>query len=251
VTELNARLRWLRGRQIRMNGNTKPAVSSGGPIGDPVGSHGSDSTTIFSRNGFFVNADYDAQSLGRALQGKRCGRGWLVRCVAHDDKSPSLRIDPNPRGGLPLLKCWAGCPQDAVVAALRDRGLWPERARREWTHEEKRAWARQRAETETASLWKRAKVHELEAAKAEALSVANRRASFQAVHEWGRTARALYVTERLAGATLLAAYTEALNAQPCEVRRLVAWARSDDGFSRRLMTVIVAILTVAERRAAA
>lgn len=59
-----------------------------------------------------------------ALNGKRSGRGYIARCPAHDDEHPSLSI--NARGGRILVKCHAGCSQNRVLAALRDRGLWPE-----------------------------------------------------------------------------------------------------------------------------
>src|SRR5262249_54533100 len=50
-------------------------------------------------------------------------------CPAHDDRRPSLSIrDSN--SGLVLVRCHAGCEQDHVIAALRSRGLWPDRRSR-------------------------------------------------------------------------------------------------------------------------
>jgi putative DNA primase/helicase len=49
----------------------------------------------------------------------------MARCPAHDDHNPSLSLAE--RDGLVLVKCHAGCDQDAVVSALRRKGLWPER----------------------------------------------------------------------------------------------------------------------------
>lgn len=64
--------------------------------------------------------------LANALEARRAGAGWMTRCPAHDDRSPSLSITD--RGdGVPLLYCHAGCSQKAVVAALKARGLWPGR----------------------------------------------------------------------------------------------------------------------------
>jgi putative DNA primase/helicase len=56
---------------------------------------------------------------------RKSGDGWLTCCVAHDDGNPSLSLTDAP-GGRILVHCHAGCSQEAVVAALKDRGLWPE-----------------------------------------------------------------------------------------------------------------------------
>ena len=43
-------------------------------------------------------------------------------CPAHDDRNPSLSVSD--KNGKILVKCWAGCTQEAVIGALRDLGLW-------------------------------------------------------------------------------------------------------------------------------
>lgn len=56
------------------------------------------------------------------------GKGHgLTHCPAHNDESPSLNV--NEEGAKVLLNCKVGCPQDAVIAALRNRGLWTEGGR--------------------------------------------------------------------------------------------------------------------------
>ena len=60
----------------------------------------------------------------RELRGTRAGDNWNCRCPAHYDQHASLSVG-QPNGKI-LLKCHAGCDQDAVIAALRARGLWPE-----------------------------------------------------------------------------------------------------------------------------
>jgi len=45
-------------------------------------------------------------------------------CPAHDDKTPSLSITDAP-GGKILVHCHRGCSQEAVVAELKTRKLWP------------------------------------------------------------------------------------------------------------------------------
>lgn len=63
-----------------------------------------------------------------ALSGPRSGKGWMVRCPAHDDRAPYLSITE--RDGRILVHCHVGCSQADVITALRSHGLWwPERAR--------------------------------------------------------------------------------------------------------------------------
>jgi putative DNA primase/helicase len=69
-----------------------------------------------------------AADIVRALKGRRCGSGWICRCPAHDDRNPSLNVAQ--QNGKVLVKCWAGCPQNAVIDALRDLGLWCGKAER-------------------------------------------------------------------------------------------------------------------------
>jgi hypothetical protein len=54
------------------------------------------------------------------LQGVRPGgRGWIARCPAHEDRSPSLSIrEANEKV---LLHCFAGCAVGAICDALRIR----------------------------------------------------------------------------------------------------------------------------------
>jgi hypothetical protein len=48
---------------------------------------------------------------------KRSGNGWTARCPAHEDRHPSLSVGVG-REGRVLLRCHAGCPLEAVLAAL-------------------------------------------------------------------------------------------------------------------------------------
>jgi putative DNA primase/helicase len=65
-----------------------------------------------------------AEIIVRALGGYRAGTGWIARCPAHDDHTPSLSIcDANDKV---LVHCHAGCDQERVIGALRMRGLWAE-----------------------------------------------------------------------------------------------------------------------------
>jgi putative DNA primase/helicase len=64
-----------------------------------------------------------AETIAKALGGRKVGGGWMARCPAHDDRNPSLSIrDASP--SKVLVRCHAGCDQSRVIAALRARGLW-------------------------------------------------------------------------------------------------------------------------------
>ena len=69
-----------------------------------------------------MNAAELAQALGMA---RREASGWRCLCPAHADHEPSLSIVE--RDGKLLFTCRAGCPQDAVITALRRRDLWSEK----------------------------------------------------------------------------------------------------------------------------
>ena len=63
-----------------------------------------------------------AETVARALDGRKVGVGWMARWPAHDDRKPSLAIRDS--CGKLLVKCFAGCDQRDVILALRERGLW-------------------------------------------------------------------------------------------------------------------------------
>jgi putative DNA primase/helicase len=64
-----------------------------------------------------------AEFIAKALNGNRAGAGWVARCPAHDDRTPSLSLR-DAGSGIVLVRCHAGCEQEDVIAALRSRGLW-------------------------------------------------------------------------------------------------------------------------------
>lgn len=71
-----------------------------------------------------MSGDYDAERIAKFLHGRRNGKGWVARCPAHDDHSPSLSVASE--NGKVLVHCFTGCPQEAVIRALRAIGLWPD-----------------------------------------------------------------------------------------------------------------------------
>src|SRR3954447_19139537 len=70
-----------------------------------------------------------AEAIAEALNGRWSGKGWMARCPAHPDTTPSLSINETAAGKV-LVKCFAGCSQAEVIAALRRRGLWSGRNQR-------------------------------------------------------------------------------------------------------------------------
>ena len=60
----------------------------------------------------------NAEELLPRLEGvRRTSRGFLARCPAHADRSPSLSIAAGNRGV--ILQCWAGCSLADICAALK------------------------------------------------------------------------------------------------------------------------------------
>ncbi|HEY9678868.1 MAG TPA: toprim domain-containing protein [Drouetiella sp.] len=63
-----------------------------------------------------------AAAIADSLDATKSGDGYLSRCPAHDDSTPSLSIkQSNERV---LLKCFGGCSQHSVIDALRKMNLW-------------------------------------------------------------------------------------------------------------------------------
>jgi hypothetical protein len=55
--------------------------------------------------------------LARLIGVRRNARGWIARCPAHEDRSPSLSIGEGHDGRI-LLHCFGGCTSDAVCDSL-------------------------------------------------------------------------------------------------------------------------------------
>ena len=59
-----------------------------------------------------------AETIAKALGGRKVGGGWMARCPAHEDRNPSLSIHDADDGKV-LVCCHAGCDQARVIEALR------------------------------------------------------------------------------------------------------------------------------------
>lgn len=64
-----------------------------------------------------ITADEIIVGLGGDLSTGKC------LCPAHNDHNPSLSVTEDASGKV-LVKCWAGCTQDALIGALKAQGLW-------------------------------------------------------------------------------------------------------------------------------
>jgi hypothetical protein len=67
----------------------------------------------------------DLQRIIEATRAKKTGDGWLGICPGHEDGRPSFTVSD--KGGKLLVRCHAGCSQEALIDALRSKGLWEEK----------------------------------------------------------------------------------------------------------------------------
>ncbi|MDE0589406.1 toprim domain-containing protein [Halocynthiibacter sp. C4] len=65
----------------------------------------------------------DAEYVTRALGGRWSAHSGSACCPAHEDRTPSLSIANGHTGQL-LLTCHAGCSFEAVLTALKERGVY-------------------------------------------------------------------------------------------------------------------------------
>lgn len=68
-----------------------------------------------------------AETIAKALGGRKVGSSWIARCPTHADRDPSLSIRDGSDGKV-LVRCHAGCDQADVIGVLRSRGLWSVRS---------------------------------------------------------------------------------------------------------------------------
>jgi hypothetical protein len=72
--------------------------------------------------------------IARICDARQIAKGWVARCPAHADRSPSLSIREG-RGGRTLVRCFAGCEPSSITAALglRLSDLFSDQSSRERT----------------------------------------------------------------------------------------------------------------------
>jgi hypothetical protein len=82
------------------------------------------------------------ESIAAELGLKRVGRTWRGACLLCGGSNRLQVRDGHTR---PLVWCWGGCERKAILAELKQRGLWAES---NLTPEQKRDFAKQRARDE-------------------------------------------------------------------------------------------------------
>jgi hypothetical protein len=194
-----------------------------------------------------------AEAIAQALQARRTGPGrWMARCPAHDDRTPSLSITD--RNGTVLVHCFAGCPQTEVIAALRARGLWPERKTGWLPREQYREERKRRDSYREAERWKEALLLALDHARRDAWrdflagqDSANEQQQNQALAKLFELAREHRRIHNLNGTELLMAHAEALQSDPKGVAELLNYALDDERNAREITAAIVAMLAIAQQ----
>jgi hypothetical protein len=90
-----------------------------------------------------------AETIAKALGGRKAGSGWTARCPTHDDRMPSLSIR-DAEDNKVLVRCHAGCDQERVITALRTRGLWADNSLRSLSRTARRASVERKPDQEDA-----------------------------------------------------------------------------------------------------
>jgi len=186
-----------------------------------------------------------AVDIARALGGRRSGRGFVAPCPAHQDKTPSLSVDTG-NDGSALVHCHAGCSQSDVIAALKSRGLWPERERPEWTAEERSNWARQRREVErylsAARYWRRGVTLLLESAlDTEKAKLFNPTGGPADIHLLRHFTHIIERLQRAGDAALVAEYRQWQAQLPEQCAGIVQWARDREAAEIRAVAAYLGL----------
>jgi hypothetical protein len=99
---------WYTDENRPMVGGSRATPGHGAPVAKPKGARRELDGARFAMT---------ATELATKLQGKPAGDGWVARCPAHEDRRASLSIGAGDDGKV-LLKCFAGCSVDTIVAAM-------------------------------------------------------------------------------------------------------------------------------------
>ena len=181
-----------------------------------------------------------AAQIARALpRGRKSGVGYIACCPAHEDRNPSLSL--RDADGRVLVRCHAGCTQEAVIGALRAAGLWPEREWRPLLRRRECARAAAKADTLAVRLADFATGLELVTARQAALSswllelgIESRSLEDQHryLHEW-RSAAARDIAE---------CWRATRSEHPAAVARMESIGRSDRQHAETITWAIVHML---------
>jgi hypothetical protein len=192
-----------------------------------------------------------AATIAQHLSGRRAGKGWMARCPAHRDCSPSLSIS-EVRGKV-LVHCFGGCTQAEVIDALRARGLWPDRRSPFVSQIARARYARRRAIAEDlarrATRWQFATIERLRAAKETAYRHYSARGDDASERNWAEAAARLTLFESLRGVALASEYRAALKRNASDVRRMIAAAKDDETHVCLSTAIVVTTLALSSGEA--
>ena len=188
-----------------------------------------------------------AAYIAEALKGRRFGSRWVANCPAHKDSTPSLSISES--GGRTLVHCFGGCTQDAVISALRERGLWPEPPQRNWTQSERREYGRRRSHAEVQAKraldWRNAIIARLEKAKTVAYAKYDECPTDSSEKAWANACQLLYRYDTLHASELATEFRRAPEVNAALVNRLVAESAEDRAHAEQCTWDIVRVLSLA------
>ncbi len=68
-----------------------------------------------------MSTETDLRRIVSALEGRKEGNSWRCRCPCHEGRSLIVTLE----GETLLCNCKQGCSQEDVIAALKERNLWP------------------------------------------------------------------------------------------------------------------------------
>lgn len=148
-------------------------------------------------------------------------------------------------GPLDLVRVVLGFDQRAAVAWIAER--WGTPASSSPAEDRRLAADRdaRRQLSEYSRLWRQGRIQVLERVKDQAfanLEVTDAGLHWRAWERWTGAASDLYLTERLAGESLLDAFRTALTQRPQETARLIAAQRADEEHARDLVAFVIACI---------
>jgi hypothetical protein len=192
-----------------------------------------------------------AEAVAHALGGRRSGRGWVARCVSHEDRRPSLSLADGDGGRL-LVRCWAGCDSSDILRELARLGLLPPRERP--TAEAAERWRREQADLADAEMWAHGARLRLDAARerlAGALRAAMEADAADAVLD-GIGERLRHVEAKLAavrtgrGSALVDLYRAARTIDPAKAAAMEREGSEDREHAEAVAACVIGALVVAD-----
>ena len=107
----------IRALVLQLMAKRKTALDSKLNAGEPFRTWILRSTLSTRQRAPVMESVVTASELALTRKGRRTATAWLARCPAHEDTHESLSIGEGAEGRV-LLKCFAGCPVETILAAM-------------------------------------------------------------------------------------------------------------------------------------